>query len=51
MFASTRIWASMPSSWSRNHQAEPHCIFPGTLPSWKLPIIVAISSLSAGFRL
>ena len=51
MFASARIWASIPSSWSRNHQAEPYCIFPGTLPSWKLPIMVAISSLSAGFRL
>ena len=32
MFASTRICASIPSSWSRNHQAEPHCIFPGTRP-------------------
>ena len=41
----------IPSFWSKNHQALPHCILPATEPSLKLPIMVAISSLSAGLRL
>ena len=42
---------SIPSFWSRNHHPEPNCTFPFTDPSLKFPIIVAIISLSAGFRL
>ena len=45
------ICFSMPSFWSKNHQPLPNCIFPGTEPSWKLPIIVAYSSLSRGLML
>src|SRR6185312_2303639 len=45
------ICLRMPSSWSRNHQALPSCIFPGVVPSLKLPMTVAKASLSAGFRL
>ena len=40
MFDSAFICFSMPSSWSRNHQALPNCILPGTEPSWKMPMIV-----------
>ena len=31
----------MASFWSRNHQPLPNWIFPATVPSWKLPAIVA----------
>src|SRR3954465_4736079 len=34
-----------------NHQAEPHCTLPATDPSLKLPIMVAITSLSEGLLL
>jgi len=39
----------MPSFVSVNHQAEPICIFPGTVPSWKHPRMEGIMSLSLGF--
>ena len=45
------ICFSMPSFWSKNHHPEPNCTFPLMLPSLKLPIMVAITSLSAGFKL
>ena len=45
------ICCSMPSFWSRNHQPAPNCILPAIEPSWKLPIIVASTSLSVGLRL
>src|SRR5690606_31335068 len=48
---SALICLVIPSFWSRNHQADPNWILPGTEPSLKLPIMVAISSLSAGLRL
>src|SRR3954464_14626247 len=41
----------MPSFWSMNHQAEPHCTLPAMDPSLKFPIIVAITSLSEGLLL
>src|SRR5690606_32109518 len=42
---------SIPSFWSRYHQPEPNCTLPFTDPSLKLPIIVAKTSLSLGFKL
>ena len=44
-------WSVIPSFWSRNHQADPHWILPGKEPSLKFPVMVAMSALSAGFRL
>src|SRR5690606_22641797 len=48
---SALICLVIPSFWSRNHHADPNWILPGTEPSLKLPIMVAINSLSAGLRL
>ena len=42
---------SMPSFWSKNHQAAPYCILPATFPSLKLAAIAANISLSLGFKL
>ena len=51
LLESASICFFMPSFWSRNHHAEPYCILPGMEPSWKLPIMEANTSLSAGLRL
>src|SRR5690606_10662289 len=51
IFERAFIWRVIPSFLSKNHHAEPYCIFPFTEPSLKLPTIEAINSLSAGFRL
>ena len=45
MLARDTRWRSIPSFWSLNHHAAPNCILPRMGWSWKLPAIVARTSL------
>ena len=45
------ICGRMPRSWSMNHQALPHWILPGIVPSWNEPGMAAKRALSAGLTL